>query len=60
MFSKLHFFTNTGSTYTFRNVKDFRENESVITFSFTSAKHDTEKNGVFYVKNIIGFTSEKV
>lgn len=58
MIDKLHFFTHTGSTYTFRDVIDFLENESVITFTFKSQKDGTIKTGTFYVKNIVGFTRE--
>jgi len=55
---KLHIFTQTGATYTFKDLMSFSENESVITFSFISAKDGTEKHGTFYVKNIVGFTYE--
>ena len=55
---KLHIFTQHGATYTFMDLTDFQENESVLTFTFTSAKDGTEKHGTFYVKNIVGFTYE--
>ena len=55
---KLHIFTQHGATYTFTNLTVFTENESVITFTFTSQKDGTEKNGTFYMKNIVGFTYE--
>ena len=56
--TKLHFFTPFGTTYTFKDVAVFRENESVITFSFISAKDGTEKHGVVFVKNIMGYSYE--
>ena len=57
--SKLHIFTQTGATYTFKELTSFNENESVITFSFLSQKDNTEKFGTFFVKNIVGYTYEK-
>lgn len=57
--SKLHIFTHHGATYTFKDLTSFNENESVITFSFTSQKDGTEKFGTFFVENIVGYTYEK-
>ena len=56
--TKLHIFTQHGATYTFHNLTAFAENESNITFSFTSEKDGTEKKGSFIVKNIVGYTYE--
>lgn len=56
--TKLHIFTNYGTTYTFKDLTEFTENESMLTFSFLSQKDKTEKFGVFFVKNIVGYTYE--
>ncbi len=55
---KLHIFTHYGTTYTFKDLTSFTENESRINFSFVSQKDGTEKFGEFFVKNIIGYTYE--
>ena len=55
---KFHIFTQHGSTFTFKDLTSFNENESVLTFTFTSQKDGTEKHGTIYVKNIVGFTYE--
>lgn len=57
--SKLHIYTFAGTTYTFTGLTSFKENESVITFSFISQKDGTEKFGTFFVKNMVGYTYEE-
>jgi hypothetical protein len=59
MYKKLHIFTLNGQTYTFKAVREFNFNESVITFTFTAQSDGMTKRGLFFVKNIAGFTYEE-
>ena len=55
---KLHIFTQNGNTYTFKSVRCFNFNESVVTFSFVAQSDGQEKKAIFFVRNMAGFTCQ--
>jgi hypothetical protein len=56
-YSKVHIFTQHGATYSFKDVTDFNQNETVVSFTFTAQSDGQVKRAVFFVKCIVGFTT---
>jgi len=53
---KLHIFTKEGNTFSFKNITNFTYNEYMITFDFQAQSDGEKKAGMFFVRNIAGFT----
>lgn len=54
------FFLNSGKTFTFKNVLDLTENQTVIEFSYQAMSDKKFKQGKFYVANIVGWSKETI
>jgi hypothetical protein len=48
-------FLPTGKTFSFKYVRNFISNESVITFDYIAMSDGKHKSARFYVNNIAGF-----
>jgi hypothetical protein len=59
-YKKVHIFTQQGCTYTFYNVSDFSQNETIVSFSFVAQSDGLPKRALFFVKCIAGFTTMEV
>jgi hypothetical protein len=55
-FRKLSIFTTYGGTYSFKDVEEFNQNETVITFRFKAQSDGESKKATFFVSNVAGFT----
>lgn len=51
------FFLQSGKTFTFKDVDDLNENQTVIEFTYKAMSDGNFKQGKFYVANIAGWST---